>query len=199
MSPFIAIDVAILLPAPARQRAIEISASLPPNDFQGLKLGARHIPHITLVQQFVAAAELSPVFDAVDEVLWKQQPVTLHVQGGGRGSNSVWMTIERTPVLVQLHERLLDALLPFQRANGGPFAFFDDDARERDVSWVANYRRESSFEAFTPHITLGHAAQPPDVEPFAFAANLVAACHLGRFCTCRRVLREWTLESTVEP
>jgi 2'-5' RNA ligase len=192
MSP-LAIDVAILLPAPARARAIELSASLPATGFQGLKLGDRHIPHVTLVQQFVAPADLSSVSDAADRVLRNQHPITLRVQGGGRGTSSVWMAIERTPPLVQLHQRLLEALLPFERVDGGASAFYDDDARERDVSWVINYRRESSFDAFTPHVTLGHAAEPPHVEPFGFDANVVAVCHLGKFCTCRKVLREWTL------
>jgi hypothetical protein len=59
---------------------------------------------------------------------------------------------------------------------------------------VSGFRRKSSFRAFNPHITLGHGKRAPVVEPFAFDATTIAACHLGRFCTCRQVLRAWELK-----
>jgi hypothetical protein len=80
-----------------------------------------------------------------------------------------------------------------ERPGGTPAAFVDGDARVRDLLWVSSYRLKSSFGAFTPHITLGHGAQPPHIEPFEFEATTVAACQLGRFCSCQRVLRSWSL------
>jgi hypothetical protein len=62
-----------------------------------------------------------------------------------------------------------------------------------DVIWVSGFRLKAAFGEFTPHVTLGHGKEPPAIEPFAFDATTVAACHLGRFCTCRRVLANWTL------
>lgn len=59
--------------------------------------------------------------------------------------------------------------------------------------WVTGYRLKSSFGAFTPHISLGHGDQPPAIEPLTFTATMVAACHLGRFCSCRTILRSWEL------
>jgi hypothetical protein len=108
------------------------------------------------------------------------------------------MSIERTPELVGLHERVLRACEPFEVTPGDATAFFGGDARDRDVRWVAGFRRESSFERFTPHITLGHASEPPAVEPVDFVASRVAVCQLGRFCTCRRVIRAWGVEADVE-
>jgi hypothetical protein len=80
-----------------------------------------------------------------------------------------------------------------ERPGGTPAAFVDGEARLGDVLWVTTYRVKASFGAFTPHITLGHAAAPPAIEPIVFDASTLAACHLGRFCTCRRILRQWTL------
>jgi len=120
-------------------------------------------------------------------------PLHLHVTGGGKGSNSVWMSIEPSPELVTLHEQLLQAAEPFEVTTGDSSAFFGDDARDRDVRWVREFRHESSFDLFTPHITLGHASNPPAIEPMSFVATTVAVCHLGRFCTCRRIVRAWNL------
>jgi hypothetical protein len=103
------------------------------------------------------------------------------------------MTIDMMPALASLHAHLMDALQPFEQPQGTTGAFADADARVRDVAWVAGYRRESSYALFTPHITLGHANEPPVITPMTFDAATIAACHLGKFCSCRRVLRRWSL------
>ena len=103
------------------------------------------------------------------------------------------MAVERTEALSQLHGRLMEELRRFERPGGGPAAFFKANARAGDVVWVAGYRLTSSVNAYAPHITLGHASRPPEVDPFTFDATTIAACHLGRFCSCRRVLRSWEL------
>jgi 2'-5' RNA ligase len=191
----IAIDIAILPPPDMTARAIALSASLPAHESQGLLLGRDYLPHATLTQQFVRVDALDQVIAHVDRVLRDRTPLPLHVTGGGKGSNSVWIAIERTQPLVRLHEDLMGATESFERSDGDETAFFGPDARDRDVSWVRGFRRESSFDRFTPHITIGHSAQPPDVEPMEFIATTIAVCHLGRFCTCRRIIREWALNS----
>ena len=103
------------------------------------------------------------------------------------------MAIELTPPLMTLHEQLMEALRGHERPDGGTSAFVEDEGRLRDVLWVAGYRLKSSFHHYAPHITLGHGARPPAIEPLTFEASTVAVCHLGRFCTCRRVIRRWTL------
>ena len=193
MSDLIALDVAILPPPGVTSRAVEISASLPAEESQGLRLDESHLPHITLTQMFARTNELDEVFARVDEVVRTFKPLTLRITGGGQGTHSVWMDVDKTPALMQLHEQLMEALRGLERTDGGTGAFFDEDARLRDVLWVAGYRLKSSFHHYTPHITLGHGSQPPAIEPSGFEADTVAVCHLGKFCTCRQVLREWRI------
>ena len=188
-----AIDIAVLPPSDLSHRAVALSAALPANQFQGLRLDADHPPHITLTQQFVPADSLDALLGHVDRVLSGHEPLHLRVTGGGKGTNSVWMAIERTPALVALHERLQHATEPFEIGTGDAAAFVDGDARDGDVRWVQRFRRESSFASFTPHITVGHASEPPFVEPMEVIATTIAVCQLGRFCTCRRIIRAWEL------
>lgn len=192
MSELLALDVALLLPPEAAARAVALSASLPKAESEGLRLDGDHLPHITLMQLFARANEMELVMARVDEVLAGRPPVRLRVTGGGQGGSSVWLAIELTPPLAELHEALLEALRGLERPDGGPGAFFDE-ARLKDVLWVAGYRLKSSFHQYAPHITLGHAKDVPAVEPFEFEAGEVAVCHLGRFCACRKVLRRWSL------
>ena len=193
MNELIALDVALLPPPDVSAKAVSLSAALPPDDFQGLRLDDAHLPHVTLTQLFARVNELDEVLARVDEVVRDRAPMTLRVTGGGHAASSVSLAIERTPPLVTLHERLMEALRGLERPDGGTAAFVDAEGRMRDVLWVAGYRLKSSFHHFAPHITLGHGPRPPAVEPFSFQADTVALCHLGRFCTCRRILRQWTL------
>jgi 2'-5' RNA ligase len=193
MSHLIAIDVAVLPPLPLARRAIELSAALPEEESQGLRLDDTNLPHVTLTQQFVPAGDVDAVAAGVDAALTGLAPLRLSVVGADRGNNAVWIAIERTPELLALHERLMDRLQLFERSDGTPAAFVDGDARPSDVLWVSEYRRNSSFGSFLPHITLGHASRPPAIEPAAFEADTVALCQLGRFCACRRVLKQWAV------
>ena len=193
MSKLLALDIAILPPPDVGQRAVHWSATLPGEESQGLRLDAEHLPHITLTQHFVRIDELDAMFEHVDEALRGQPRLTLRATGGGGKKSSVWIAVERTEAIAELHERLMETLRGFERPGGGPAAFFEGNARVGDVVWVAGYRLTSSLSAYTPHITLGHASEPPPIDPFTFEAATVAACHLGRFCSCRRVLRSWEL------
>jgi len=195
----VALDVAILPPPDVMARAIAYSAALPGDRSERLRLDAQHLPHITLTQHFVRYEELDGAYAEIDEVLERQRPLQITITGGGQSAHTLWMTVERTPALLDLHERLMQALKGLERAAGDAHAFVDGGARVGDVQWVTAFRQNSSFGAFTPHITLGHGERPPAIQPMTFQATAIAACHLGRFCACRRVLRAWELRTGDEP
>ena len=194
-----ALDVAILPPPDVMARAIACSAALPGGEAERLQLDAQHLPHITLTQHFVKYDELDGAFAEIDEVLERQRPLHITIIGGGQSAHTLWMAVERNPALLDLHERLMQALKGLERTGGDAHAFFEGGGRVGDVHWVAAFRQNSSFGAFTPHITLGHGAHPPVVEHMTFDATAIAACHLGRFCACRKVLRAWELKTGNEP
>lgn len=193
MSTLFALDVALLPPPEVRDRAIELNRALPPAESHGLILNADHIPHVTLAQCFVRVGELEPALGKLDELLRQWRPFPVSISGAGRGGNTVWMAVERSAALLELHEQVMTALRGFERQGGTPAAFAGGDGRVGDAMWVGSYRVKSSLGAFTPHITLGHSSQLPPVAPLTFTADTIAACHLGRFCTCREVRRVWTL------
>jgi len=199
VAKLVALDVAILPPPDVMARAIAYSAALPDDGSERLRLDAQHLPHITLTQHFIKYDELDGAYAEIDEVLERQRPLHITITGGGQSARTLWMTVERTPELLELHGRLMQALKGLERTAGDAHAFFEGGGRVGDVHWVAAFRQNSSFGAFTPHITLGHGSRPPAMDPIAFDATAISACHLGRFCACRRVLRAWDLKARDEP
>jgi 2'-5' RNA ligase len=193
MIDLVALDVAILPPEDISARAVDISASLPAKDFRGLRLDRSHLPHITLMQLFTRRDDLDRVYQYVDDVLRDRSPLDLRVNSASEQGGIVSLVIDKTPPLVDLHERIMEALRDCERLGGGTSAFCDKGARVQDVWYVSGYRLKSSLLSFAPHITLGHGSNAPLIEPFDFRATIVALCHLGKFCTCLEVFRRWTL------
>jgi 2'-5' RNA ligase len=193
MEAAVAVDVAILPPPIVSEAAIRLSAALPASESKGLQLDAKHLPHITLTQQFVRATEVGRVAEAIARVLCDREPLPLVVTGPGRGSSSVWMQVGVTPALLDLHRDLMDALEPFERSGANSSAFVGGSARAGDVKWVSRFRQDSSYSRYQPHVTLGHATKLPHITPLAFNADTVALFHLGRFCSCGDVLESWRL------
>ena len=198
-STHLAIDIALLLPAGLRQRLTALNHTLrpPPN---GFSFDSTHLPHLTLVQQFARRKDLEEITEITGEILSAQAPLELVTTDVSCAHVSSTLGIGLTHELGLLHRRLMHGLEPFvardrASAEAAPNAFWSDDEppRRADIEWVAQFRLQSAFERFDAHITIGAGALAAQIDPTRFVATEVALCHLGRFCTCRRVLSAWTL------
>ena len=191
----LAIDVAVLLPAGLAEPLLRLNAATAPPP-GGFRFDATHLPHVTLAQQFIGAAQLSAAVDAAAAALRGVTPLRLQPAGFGRGRTASTVRLAPTADITRLHAALMDRLLPLESGAGTAAAFSDaggEPARDADVDWVRRFRQRAAYERFDPHVTVGVGPLPPaDPLPAADAVR-VALCQLGRFCTCRRILAEWRL------
>lgn len=191
----LAVDVAVLLPEPLLQPLLRLNAGLlpPPG---GFRFDATHLPHVTLAQQFVAAAQLPELVGTVNEALRGRAPLRLQPAGLSRGRTASTALLAPTGPLTRLHADLMDRLRPFEAGHGDAAAFCStggETPRDADVNWVRQFRTHAAYDRFDPHVTIGVGPLPePDPLPAADASR-VALCQLGRFCTCRSILAEWCL------
>ena len=192
--PAIAIDVAVLLPTHTRAVVASVNARFDVALGDGFRFDATHHPHITLGQHFVNAAQLTDVRTRIATVLSGLSALDLRVTGARGGRTAQALVVAPTPALQRVHERLMDALAPYE-IHGCAAAFQQDDAppRDADIAWVTRFRADSSYARFDPHITVGIGPDPITVDPFAFTAREIAICRLGRCCTCRDQLARWTV------
>ena len=190
-----AVDVAVLLPHPLLEPVLRLNAALlPPPD--GFRFDDTHLPHVTLAQLFVAKLQLHDVIHEAAAVTHDCAPLRLAPAGLSRGRTASTVRLEPTDALIRLHTRLMDRLRRFESAQGDATAFLaaeDLPPRDADVDWVLHFRANAAYDRFDPHITVG-VGTLQELNPLPAAAGArVALCQLGRFCSCRRILAEWTL------
>ena len=190
----VAIDLAFPLPEPLSSIVIAINQRMLPPP-AGFRFDATHLPHLTLVQQFVRRTALGQVRRVVAEAVSGCDAPPLVTTDVRVGRVACTLRVAQTAELSALHRRLLDVLAPFQTATAGPGAFFTDGdvARPADTEWVESFRQQSALASFDPHITLGVGRMETTVQPLRFLPTEVTLFHLGRFCTCRSMLYRWTL------
>ena len=190
----LALDVALLPPPACQPRLADLNAALDPPP-RGFRFDDTHLPHVTLVQQFVATGRLDEVAGSLARLVSRAAPLRLRSTGLSRGRTTSSLRLERTDELDTLHARVMDALLPFAAGPGDESAFLSngEPPRPADLDWVTRFRDEAAYARFDPHITLGVGVAAGTTAALDTLTDRIALCHLGRYCTCRRVLAEWTL------
>lgn len=195
-----AIDIALLLPDSLSHSLMALNRTLqaPPDGFY---FDSTHLPHLTLVQQFVQRNDLEAIASVVEEVVQNQAPLALVTTDISCAHVSSTLGVGPSRELAALHRRLMERLEPFHvevDRNDQADAFWTDDdgPRPADIDWVATFREQSALQRFDPHITIGAGMLTARVAPTPFVATQLAMCQLGRFCTCRRVLQAWRLTAS---
>lgn len=197
----IAIDIVIQPDQTMIGRANALNARLRENYPGGYKLDATHAPHVSLLQRFVRLNDLDAVKAAVDKVLATERPTELTLKATGI-DYAVWqglavtvLLVERTPELMQLNQKVIDAVEPFSVSGGTARAFVGGEANPQTIAWVENFIPQSSGVNYIAHVTAGVA--PPafvnglKVEPFkdfTFKPIGVAIYQLGNFGTAAKKL-----------
>lgn len=195
----VALDVVLLPPHAAAVALGRLNARLEPPP-GGFVFDDTHLPHVTLVQQFVREADLRGVLSALGRVASETPPIPLRGVALRRGRTTTSLEVDGGAALRRLHDRLLERLEPHAAPPADASAFVADGepARDGDVDWVTHFRTQAAGPRFEPHVTLGVGALGDAAPRIEFAATELAACHLGRFCTCRHVLGTWRLGDTAE-
>ena len=137
--------------------------------------------------------DLDAVTAAVAKVYAAQSPIGLQLKAESLdyvlwGVAVTVFVVERTPELMQFHEKIIAAVEPFSVSGGTAAAFVGDDANSDTIGWVEHFIPDCSGPKYIPHITLGVAhedfvkgmkAEPFDA--FTFKVAGAAVYHLGNF------------------
>lgn len=196
----IAVDIA-LLPSNQIMRnlmgLIEYDASSP------IRLNTEDcLPHISLAMGVLDESNLKKVEAVLSSLasgdrLFELTVETTRTDKIANGVNISSAVVEYDSRLTSFHVEVMKQLRPLLIHNDVQPEMFFSPPRVAEISttWVKHYFEKQKPEDFHPHITLGEGSVRQTEETISFIPERLALCHLGTYCTCRKILTEINLLS----
>jgi len=99
--------------------------------------------------------------------------------------------LEKNRAISRLQSRLERALRGQLSNHVNEDMFFrkgSESINPRTLSYVKRFAIDSSEKNYQPHITIDSGSRKIPFYPLVFTCSHIAVCHLGNFCTCRKIL-----------
>ncbi len=190
-----AVDIVLLPDEAMTDKAIKVNAKLVRKYCSEIVLDKSNcLPHISLVMGCIEDGDIGAAGKILEEIaeqnpMGKLKVIGVQVTENAKGEKVSAFKVEKTPQLQAIHERVSQELARyFSYAVTGNMIYGNDEIAETTLLWIKNYREKSSFEKFSPHITIGYGQAEALARLIEFRASQLALCHLGNHCTCRKVL-----------
>jgi len=188
-----AVDVVLLPEETIADKAIKANAKLVENFGSEIVLNKEDcLPHISLAMGCVDERDIASV-EKILRLVAKENALgnltVSSIQTTGIGSKAVSVfEIEKTRELQSLHETVTERLAPYLSYDITADMIADVEVEQRTLQWISSFREKSSYENFSPHITIGYGEIENPSFPMNFTVSKLALCHLGNHCTCREIL-----------
>jgi len=200
----IAVDVVLLPSDEMTDYAIEVNRELLKTFDNKIILNYENcLPHISLAMGCINEKDIPDIKEILRDIAKKYsfselRVVDIRAEIIPTGKKVSGFKIEKTKGLQLLHEEVMERLAPyFSYDVTTAMLFSPSEVEEATLFWIKNYPEKSGFGNFSPHITIGFGetnkvesgpAQRLCRIDAGFAASKLALCHLGNYCTCRKVL-----------
>ena len=191
----IAVDVVLLPSGEMTDYAIEVNRELLKTFDNKIILDRENcLPHISLAMGCIDEENIPDIEkilrDIAEQYSFRElRVIDIRAETIPAGKKVSGFKIEKTKELQLLHEEVMQRLTPYFTYDVATAMLFSPpEVEEATLFWIKNYPEKSSFENFSPHITIGFGETDKVKVPIKFAASKLALCHLGNHCTCRKVL-----------
>lgn len=198
----IAVDVVLLPIERIMDHAIEINRELLKQCPDKIILNKEDgLPHISLAMGCIEDADIAGIEEILRNIAVSHSPGPLYSNGIRTGFNAKnekvsLLDLRKTQQLQLLHEIVMRKLASFFSYDVSvDMVLSPPTAGESTLLWIRDYPEKSSYEQFSPHITLGYGQLNNISFPAEFTAPKLALCHLGNHCTCRKILASTALTS----
>lgn len=190
-----AVDVVLLPDDDLTCKAIKANAELVGKFGRKIVLDKEScLPHISLAMGYIDEKDIFVIGNILESIA-KEHPLgDLIIVGVKSSENAAGekvsvLEVEKTEELQLLHQVVMEKMKPYLSYNvTADMIYGDEEVAETTLRWIENYREKSSFDKFSPHITIGYGELSSFPLPMNFTASRLALCHLGNYCTCREAL-----------
>jgi 2'-5' RNA ligase len=198
-----AIDV-VLLPSPAMMvTAIEINMELLKTFENKIVLDTKHcLPHISVCMGVVNNDDIPKATRILGDIAHKSHSFALtaesiKVDTIPTGKSVSGLTIGNTDDLQKLHESTMQKLRSLLSYDVEASMFYNpSEVEDVTFTWPTAYgNKHDDPTSFRPHMTVGFGDTDRFAFPIDFTASTLALCQLGNYCTCRKVLAAFDLQS----
>jgi len=212
MSDLTAIDILIDPDQAMVSRAKAANARMLESVPSGFALDEHHQPHITTLQRYVRSADLTQIFDAVQDVLESVDVGSLALTAVALrhmavdaipGVGLTGIVVKPGPEVLDFQAKLIDSIRPFTESGGTAEAYVrteaEPDINQATIDYIERYVPEHSGDNYLAHVTVGVAKldelEVLEAEPFeqlTFAPAGISVYQLGNNGTAAKHLKSWT-------
>ncbi len=197
----LAIDVVLLPSEQMMNEAIFINQKILQEEDRKIILNKENcFPHISLLMGCIDVAHLQEVSSILDKIASLFTSFHLQIEESQTDNMPdekpvTVLNIREDHWLQSLHQKTIERLLPFLTFDATPDMLDDNPEEIKDMTLhvINNFLENSSFDKFSPHITVGLGPYPAITYQSFFTASTLALCQLGNHCTCRKILHSVTL------
>lgn len=198
MGQKLAVSVALLPTQAMMEEIIDLIEYLPSSP---IKLNTHScLPHVTLAMGVIDEGDIDKAQQALNKLAVISDPIKLTLsetreyktRDDRLFSDAV---VSPTKGLVGIHLETMEAfsnLLSHENVETSMF-FQPPLVAERSTYWVEHYYDKKTPQDFYPHFTLGQGKVKKLQKPIELTVYKLALCHLGTYCTCKRILAEVAL------
>lgn len=203
--PKIAVDIVLLPDAQMSQTAIARNKQLITKHPGKVALDpVACLPHISLCMGIIEKADTPKVTDILRSISQSYQPLRLiaesiKVAHPLPNEQFSMYDVTKTSELQALFEAVMTELRPYLSYDHVAADMFVNPPEVEDISytWVKGYgKKHDNLNAFHPHLSLGVGDAGLLDQPIAFTAPTLALCQLGNYCTCRKVLADFSFPNS---
>ena len=192
----IAIDVVLLPSEEMMDEAIKINKELLKSFAPKTVLDKQKcIPHISLCMGCIDEKDvpsLQVILDGIAKEFVSMSLVAEALESEVIPNGKIFsgMTIKNIKELQLLHEETMQGFWSFLSYEVTSSMLFNPpEIEDVTLQWIEGYKNKyDNPSLFHPHITIGHGKTNKFNFPINFKASKIAVCHLGNYCTCRKVI-----------
>lgn len=191
MNENIAVDIVLLPSLRDMQRIISL---IEYDEDSVIKLNTKDcLPHITLAMGVLNLKNLDEAIAIVDKLALTAGKIDFGFLSNSfispDGKNLQYLEIAENEDLSKLQIEVIDSfkgLLSNDIVETNMF-YSPPQVAKVTTHWVKEFFKENPHN-FKPHFTLGEGELTDILSPIEMSATQIALCHLGSYCTCRKIL-----------
>lgn len=189
----IAIDVVLLLPPEIEDFCRKINQFSNRENYPSFLDG--YNPHITLGMGSVLVDDLPNFESEIKTICNELKDFTVRLNSLKTGKY-LYFEVEVSEQLKNLHKKVFDVI---SKNTAGEVAFenfFEMFEYSTVVDWVNNFAKNSAYENYSAHITLGKDVEGCDTDlefPVSFKPKEIGIFHLGIHGTCKQKIKSFIL------